>query len=155
MPRPNDQHRTDFYSWTRRQSALLRAGRLSDVDIENVAEEIEDMGRSEARELRSILGQLILHLLKWQHQPGRRSRSWAVSVAKQQKAFAQHINRNPGLKGLLDELYAEAWDIARLDAAGETDLPLRTFPDAPAWPLEDALRPGGPGGDCLWDEDGA
>ena len=66
----------DFYAWTNEQAALLRAGRLSEADVEHIAEEIENMGKSEKRELVSRLRVLLLHLLKWQYQPTRRGKSW-------------------------------------------------------------------------------
>jgi len=70
----------DFYGWTQEQAALLRAGRLTDLDIENLIEEVETMGRSEKRELESRLTVLLLHLLKWKYQPNRRGRSWNLTI---------------------------------------------------------------------------
>ena len=72
----NSLYDRDFYAWANEQAALLRAGRLTEADIENIAEEIESMGRSEKRELVGRLAILLQHLLKWQFQPGRRSASW-------------------------------------------------------------------------------
>jgi hypothetical protein len=69
-------YESDFYAWANEHAALLRGGRLSDADILHIAEEIESMGKSEKRELVSRLTVLLLHLLKWQFQPGRRAASW-------------------------------------------------------------------------------
>ena len=77
MPRNSIEYEQDFYAWTVEQSRLLRSGELSTIDAANIAEEIESMGRSDRRELKSRLVVLAMHLLKWRHQPGARSRSWS------------------------------------------------------------------------------
>ncbi|HEX3954075.1 MAG TPA: DUF29 domain-containing protein [Stellaceae bacterium] len=82
MPRNAAAYDEDFVEWTVEQTRLLRTGALSEIDIENLAEEIESMGRSTRRELRSRLAGLLTHLLKWQYQPGFRSRSWAGTIRK-------------------------------------------------------------------------
>src|SRR5689334_13690461 len=88
---------TDFYAWTAEQAALLRAGRLSEADVENIAEEIESMGRSERRELVNRLTVLFVHLLKWRHQPGLRPRSWALTIEQQRIQLGRHLDHNPSL----------------------------------------------------------
>ena len=75
----------DFYGWANEQAALLREGRLNEADIENIAEEIESMGRSEKRELVSRLAVLLTHLLKWRYQPGGRGSSWRASIVVQRR----------------------------------------------------------------------
>ena len=76
-------HEKDFYAWTQEQSQLLKTGQLHQIDWQNIAEEIEDMGRSEKRQLESRLELLIMHLLKWQFQPNLRSRSWQLTIKEQ------------------------------------------------------------------------
>jgi hypothetical protein len=76
-------HENDFYAWTQEQAHLLRTGQLHQIDLQNIAEEIEDMGRSERRQLESRLEILIMHLLKWQFQPNLRSRSWQLTIKEQ------------------------------------------------------------------------
>jgi hypothetical protein len=83
MPRTSVDYEEDFYAWTIEQSRLLRAGELSEIDIANIAEEIEGMGRGDRRELRSWLVVLVTHLLKWRHQPGARSKSWSATIDEQ------------------------------------------------------------------------
>ena len=95
-------YESDFYGWTQEQAALLRAGRLADLDIENLIEEVETMGRSEKRELESRLTILLLHLLKWKYQEVRRGRSWELSIIEQRLKFDQILEENPGLKPKLD-----------------------------------------------------
>ena len=80
MPHNSVDYESDFYAWTVEQSRLLRSGELTAIDAVNIAEEIESMGRSDRRELRSLLVVLVMHLLKWRHQPGARSRSWSATI---------------------------------------------------------------------------
>jgi len=87
----NDLYDRDFYAWANEQAALLRAGKLSDADVANIAEEIESMGRSEKRELVSRLVVLLLHLLKWQYQPARRGRSWQVTIENTRDELDRHM----------------------------------------------------------------
>ncbi|MGZ4091304.1 MAG: DUF29 domain-containing protein [Bacteroidia bacterium] len=126
----------DFYSWTQEQAALLRAGRLNDLDIENLIEEVETMGRSEKRELESRLTVLLLHLLKWKYQEVRRGRSWELSIAEQRLRFAETLDENPGLKPKLDEIMKKAYQYAILQAARETKISKSVFPSDCPWRLD-------------------
>jgi hypothetical protein len=93
----------DFYTWTQEQGALLRAGRLDAIDRENIAEEIESLGRNEFDKLVSFYALIMLHMLKWEHQPNLRSRSWAISIDRHRDHAAEVLEANPGLKPRLDE----------------------------------------------------
>ncbi|KAA0574566.1 DUF29 domain-containing protein [Azospirillum sp. B21] len=132
---------TDFYAWANEQAALLRAGKLSAADIEHIAEEIESMGRSEKRELVNRLSVLLLHLLKWQFQPDRRGRSWTSTIRVQRVDLTSHLQDNPSLKAKLREAIQEAYVKAVITAAGETDLPESTFPEACPWTFEQMMDP--------------
>jgi len=132
----------DFYAWAYEQAALLRAGNLSAADIENIAEEIESMGRSERRELVSRLALLLLHLLKWQYQPERRGASWEASIANTRDQLADHLRDNPSLKSQIPDAIAAAYRYARRDAAGETSLKIATFPQTCPWSYEQAMDEG-------------
>lgn len=123
----------DFYAWANEQAGLLRAGKLSSADIENIAEEIESMGKTERRELISRLTILLCHLLKWQYQPSRRGASWEVTIANQRRAVARLLVDNPSLKSKLPEAIDAAYIDARGDAYAETGLPKATFPAACPW----------------------
>ena len=118
----------DFYAWANEQSALLRAGKLSAADIDNIAEEIATLGRSEKRELVNRLSVLLMHLLKWQFQPDKRSRSWEFSIKDQRRMLASHLRDNPSLKYQLLESIAEAYGSAAGRAGLETGLPDDAFP---------------------------
>ena len=118
----------DFYAWANEQAALLRAGNLSAADIEHIAEEIESMGKSEKRELVSRLTVLLLHLLKWRFQPGRRGASWDASIRNSRDDLADHLADNPSLKPSLGDAIVSAYRRARRDATAETGLGAAAFP---------------------------
>ena len=132
----------DFYAWANEQAALLRAGKLASADIENIAEEIESMGRSEKRELVSRLNILLLHLLKWQFQPDSRAKSWRFSIEEQRDKIADHLLDNPSLKYSLDDIIGTAYRDARRDAEKETGLERKTFPATCAFTFEQMMDAG-------------
>jgi Domain of unknown function DUF29 len=118
----------DLYSWALRQAELLRAGRLSEIDPAGLAEEIDDVGEEQYHRLESAFRVLMLHLLKWDHQPDRRSRSWTLSILEQRRRAQRQLRKSPGLKSQLDEALIAAYEDARVEAASETGLPLSAFP---------------------------
>ena len=136
---PPSLYDQDFYAWANEQAALLRAGRLAEADIANIAEEIESMGRSEKRELVNRLAVLLLHLLKWQFQPGLRSNSWRLSIKEHRLRLDRHLRDNPSLRAVLDEAMADAYRIAMVRAEGETGLTEGTFPYECPYPFGQAI----------------
>ena len=142
MPGKATLYDRDFYAWSREQAELLRAGRLAEADIAHIAEEIDSMGRTEKRELISRLSVLLLHLLKWRHQPEKRGPSWEASIRVQRNRLADHLDDNPSLKTLLPKALASAYRDASLEAVAETGLPGATFPAACPWTVEQALDGG-------------
>ena len=129
----------DFYAWANEQAALLRAGKLGQADIEHIAEEIESMGKTEKRALVSRLTVLLLHLLKWQHQPGRRSTSWQATIRVQRRDLIRHLRDNPSLKAVIPEAIADAYGDAVIEAASETGFPESTFPATCSWSFEQVM----------------
>ena len=127
---------TDFYTWTQRQARLLAQRRFDELDLENLIEEVESMGRSEQDKLESHLHVLLWHLLKWQYQPDRRGNSWRLTIKEQRRQVAKVLRKNPGLKASLDETMADAYETARLSAARETDLNEALFPAVCPWGFE-------------------
>lgn len=119
---------TDFYTWAHRQAERLRRGRLSEIDALNLAEEIEDLGREIYHRLESSLRMTLLHLLKWDHQPEKRTRSWTLSIRNGRMDAEELLVRHPGLKGRLAQAITGAYRRARLDAAGETGVDEIVFP---------------------------
>jgi hypothetical protein len=133
-----DLHDRDFYSWALRQAELVRARRLGELDLENIAEELRSLGSEQEHRLESSYRVLLMHLLKWVHQPRRRNRSWRASIVRERVNGARTLERNPGLKSRQADLFAEAYRAARKEAAAETGLPIATFPDAPPFTLDRA-----------------
>jgi len=129
-------YQTDFYGWTMEQARLLKLGQWQEVDIENIIEEIEGMGRSEKRTLESRLIVLLTHLLKWQYQPTRRGKSWQLTIKGQRVSCADVLDDNSSLKNKLDELFAKAYFRAKLEAAKETGLDEDFFPETCPYTLE-------------------
>jgi hypothetical protein len=118
----------DPHAWYLRQARLLRAGQLADVDVRGIAEELEDMGRSEAKALRSSLRLICIHLLKWQYQPRKRSKSWLDTIGRERINADRGLRDNPSLRPRLARLLSEAYEDARREAAIETGLSVSTFP---------------------------
>jgi hypothetical protein len=118
----------DFYSWLMEQARFVREGRWEQVDRENLAEEIESLGREQFNKLESALRVLLLHMLKWDHQPDKRTRSWALSIKAQRIEIEDVIGDNPGLKPRVDEAIARGYRKARVEAMRETGLEEDRFP---------------------------
>ena len=121
-------HDRDFYAWTLQQSALLREGRLSEADIEHIAEELESMGASERRELINRLAVLMAHLLKWHFQSELRSNSWRNTIDVQRFDVKELLEENPSFVANLKERMEKAYLKSLLLAVRETGLNKQTFP---------------------------
>ncbi|EYU16770.1 DUF29 domain-containing protein [Photorhabdus noenieputensis] len=130
---------SDFYGWTQEQASLLRSGDLSQLDTENLLEEIEAMGRSERRELRSRLEILLAHLLKWRYQADRRGRSWELTIEEQRDKAIDCLQESPSLKNKLDEHLEKAYIAARRLAEKETLINRNIFPETCPWTFEQIM----------------
>jgi hypothetical protein len=132
-------HDRDIVAWAGEQAALLRSGQFFALDVEHLAEEIEDVGKSEQRELASRMTVLLAHLLKWRFQPEHRSRSWTRTIAVQRKDVAYTLSEAPSLRGKFNDAawFDIVWAKAALAAANETGLDV--FPDACPWSIEQIL----------------
>ena len=126
----------DFYQWTQEQAALLKAGALAQLDIENLIEEVESMGKSQRRELYSRLVVLIMHMLKWDYQKGRRGKSWIKTIAAQRTEIEFLLFDNPSLKNELEGLLPMVYRSAVKQAVTETGLALKTFPETCPYSIE-------------------
>jgi len=129
----------DLYGWVEDQIALLKAGRLSEVDSDNIADELSDVGNEQYDKLESAIRVVLLHLLKWDHQPERRSRSWVGSIIEQRRRIARVLKKNPSLKPHIAEAILEAYEDAQTDAAVETNLREDQFPKDCPYSWEDIL----------------
>jgi hypothetical protein len=112
----------DFYAWTQQQAEILKNQEFERLDWQNIAEEIEDMGRSEKRQLESRLEILIMHLLKWQFQPNLRSRSWQLTIKEQRLRLEKLLAENPSLRSNLDNVKEKIYPLAVISAEKETGL---------------------------------
>lgn len=122
-------YEVDFYAWTQEQSALLSRGQWQSLDIENLVEEIESLGKQQKQELRNRLGVLIGHLLKWELQPELRGKSWRSTIVEQRDRIKLHLKDNPSLKSYLDEAVIEAYRLAQSLVVRETPF---DYPDLPS-----------------------
>ena len=130
----------DFFEWTQCNAALLRAGRFDQADIEHIAEEIEDMGRSQRHELGSRLRVLLAHLLKWRYQPALRTRSWTGTIRVQRDELLRLLRQMPSLRPYLREILPEIYRPAVEQAISETELPEETFPPACPFSVDEILE---------------
>jgi Domain of unknown function DUF29 len=128
MARNAALYEEDFYGWTMEQARLLRTGELSRLDIENIAEELESIGRSDRREIESRLTVLLAHLLKWRIQLGFRSRSWSATIREQRRRIERLLQESPSLRPVVEQLVPRAYADARDRAAEETGLAETAFP---------------------------
>lgn len=140
----NTSYETDVVAWANEQARLLRSGQLSALDTENLAEEVEAMGRSERRELESRMAVLLAHLLKWKYQPGRRSPSWSATLSEQRMRIRLLLRDSPSLKPMLtnQEWLAEVMEQAIVSAAAETGLNESIFQKVCPWTVGDVLTQG-------------
>jgi hypothetical protein len=124
----NDLYETDVVAWAEAQAEALRAGRLDDLDLANLAEEIQGLADRDRRELRSRLRVLVMHLLKWQHQPDQRSRSWDATIDAQRADLEDLLDSSPNLRREVPDALAKIYPRAVKRAAKETGLPVAMFP---------------------------
>jgi len=130
----------DYVAWLEEQVAHLRAGRLSALDVENVAEELESLMRKERRALGNRLEVLILHLLKWDHQPVQRANRWRATVAEQRRRVRRLLLDSPGLKHELEPICRAVYPDAVQGAAIETRLSESTFPPTLPYTIEQVFE---------------
>jgi len=132
---------TDFYAWTAAQAAALAAGDVAALDWQNLAEEIGDLGKNNRRELSSRLEFLLMHLLKWRHQPELRDAStWSSTIFTQRREIAKLIEQNPSLHRQVAPLMGDDYPSARRLASMETGLPPEAFDEACPWSPQQVLH---------------
>ena len=129
-------YETDYVAWLEEQASHLRAGHFFVLDVENVAEELEGLARSDRHELANRLETLLLHLLKSEHQPSRRSRGWQSTIVEQRirirRLLEESLSLRPGLGEVAAKVYPDAVDRAMI----ETGLARRRFPEALPYSVE-------------------
>jgi len=139
MKTQNNLYEKDFYLWTQLTAEQLKENKFNEIDITNLIEEIESMGRSEKRELKSRLIVLLMHLLKWHYQPEKRSESWRSTITEQRICIEGLLEDSPSLKPLLSEVFEDCYQKARLKASDETGIKLNFFPKESPFSLAESL----------------
>jgi hypothetical protein len=138
---PANLYETDFYAWTLEQSKLLKERDFKHLDITNLVEEIESLGKQQRQELRNRLGVLIGHLLKWDYQPEKRSKSWRVTIREQRREILQLLKENPSLKPYLIEAIAHAHESGLDLVVKETPLDYGDLPENCPYTSEQLFDP--------------
>lgn len=136
----NSLYERDFYTWTVETARALRAGNVAEVDLCHLAEEVEDLGKRDRREVMNRAAVLVAHLLKWGHQPLKRSRSWHATVQTQQGKLRRVLRDSPSLRRYLGEHWDEVYTAAVLYASRDTGLAPETFPRACPFTPEQAIE---------------
>lgn len=137
----NTRYETDVVAWAKEQASLIRSGRLDKLDLAHIAEEIEDVGKSEQRELASRMAVLLAHILKWKFQPEKRSVSWTLTIKEQRRLLVRRIKKTPSLGPMLmdPDWIDEIWVDAKAFAEKETGLEIGIFPEEFPWTMADVL----------------
>lgn len=132
-------YETDFYGWTQKTAIALRKRDFDSVDWDNVIEEIETLGRSERAQLVNRMKVLLVHLLKWEYQPHRRSRSWELTIKEQRSQLEELLDENPSLRPYLEEAMKKGYKHAIYEAERQTKLPYSDFPEVCPYSVEQIL----------------
>lgn len=136
----NTLYEQDFYLWIATTVKELKEGKWDEIDIPNLIEELESMGRSERRELKSRLIVLLVHLLKWKYQPIQRCESWIHTINEQRRQLELILEDSPSLKPFLDEVWQECYTKARREASKETGLAVDNLPTESPFNSEETLN---------------
>lgn len=139
-PMLHSLYEADFYAWTQTQAGLLRQGDWQQVDLVNVIEEIEDLGRQERQQLRNRLAVLLGHLLKWQFQPNHRSKSWQATIREQRRRLSLLLEESPSLEPYLNEAIAIAYELGTDLVVPETPLDYSDLPPNCSYAIEQILN---------------
>jgi hypothetical protein len=137
-----DLYDLDFFEWTQRVADRLRARRFEELDVEHVAEEIEDMGKRDLRELNSRVEVLLAHLLKWKLQPRKRSRSWRTTIVTQRREIEAILKDSPSLRRRLVSARQSNYEGAVARAVAETGLKIDVFPSDCPFSVDQILDTG-------------
>jgi hypothetical protein len=135
----NSLYEQDFCLWSFTQANLLRKGKISQADIENIAEEIETLGRSEKSAIKQYLINLLMHKLKIEYQPEKHTKSWDRSIVNSQTKVELILQDNPSLRRHLIEFVQKSYPLAIRKAAVETGLNEKIFPKQCPWTIEEIL----------------
>ena len=130
----------DFYLWLQTNINLLKEGKFTEIDLENLLEELESMGRSDKNALKSNLKILLMHLLKYKYQPEKRTNSWLYTIREHRQRLRDTFKTSPSLYRFFEEIFNEAYQDARELAADETGLSIKVFPPESPFTVEEVLN---------------
>ncbi|MGV2830318.1 DUF29 domain-containing protein [Myxosarcina sp. GI1(2024)] len=136
-----DLYNHDYYLWLTHTAQLIKEGRFSEIDVSNLIEEIEDMGRSEKRAVKSNLIVLLLHLLKYKYQPAKSSNSWRATIREHRRRLRDMFQESPSLKPYFTQIFEKCYQDSREQAADETGLPLDILPTSSPFTPSEVLDP--------------
>jgi hypothetical protein len=137
----SDLYEQDFHLWIQTTAELLKQKNFTQLDLDNLIEEIETMGRSEKKALRNNLEVVLMHLLKYKYQAEKRSGSWRATIREHRKRIRQALQESPSLKPYFDEVFGQCYEDARLLAADETELAVAIFSEQSPFTPEEVLNP--------------
>jgi hypothetical protein len=134
-------YESDVVAWANQQAWLLRNKKFDLLDLEHLAEEIEDVGKSEQRELASRMAVLLQHLLKWHYEAARQGTSWQLTIKNHRERVKRRLKTTPSLKNCLqdEDWWVDAWLDARTGAEKETGIEFDKFPENCSWTVEQIL----------------
>ncbi|AFZ13969.1 protein of unknown function DUF29 [Crinalium epipsammum PCC 9333] len=138
---PQNLYKQDYYMWLNITAQQLRDRQFDDVDLDNLIEELEAMSGSQRRELKNRLIILLMHLLKYQYQPSRRSSSWVRTIWEQFYQIESLLEDSPSLKPYYEEIFNDCYLKAIPAASSETKLPIKTFPSLSPFFPQDVTNP--------------
>lgn len=135
-------YEADEVAWLETMAGLIQTGRAADLDLPHLQEYLTDMANRDRKEVVSRLTVLLTHLLKWEHQPDKRTGSWSATILTQQQELSDEFESSGTLRNHAAAKLSDAYRKARLRAAKETELPIETFPETFAGTLDDVLSAG-------------
>jgi hypothetical protein len=135
-------YETDVIAWANEQAAFIRSGRFDLLDLEHIADEIEDVGKSEQREFANRMSVLLAHLIKWQYQSSHRGKSWERTIKDQRTMIMRRLSKTPSLKPNLEnpDFWFDSWADAARIAENETGI-LNVFPESCPWDFDQIMNP--------------
>lgn len=142
----SELYERDYYAWIQNQVRALRERRVEEIDWANVAEEIEDLGKSEKHSVESHMARIAEHLLKFTYSPARmrslNRRGWELTIREARHQIRKLLNESPSLRGKTAELFADAYETGRNSALLALKLPDAGLPETSPWTLEQVLDDG-------------
>ncbi len=139
LTRPEPTYDGDFTGWAWRQAELLRNGRFSELDLTNLIDEVSALPQSDWNAIESNLRIVLLHMLKWRFQPGKRKGGWAASIREHRRRVSRLLRKNPSFAPSMPETLIDAYRVAHIDASEETGLAYEIFPEDCPFTLDQAL----------------